>query len=277
MLCLLLAACATPGGVESPGAAGGLADLVVRETIGLPSSLGLRMESSLGQALRGQRVAVAANPQSEARYRLQGFCSAAPADSGSSFVCVWDVTNRLDIRAQRVVTEQRVPGGTEANPWVGVSAAVVDDVAGQVASRVAGWLRSQGGTGQASTGLGSALSRLTGSRGRQTVAVREVTGAPGDGNRALLGAMREALRGQGLVVAPSQSSNYVVVARVQVSAAGQNESVAIDWIVTDAQGQSLGTISQRNQVPRGALQQSWGQAATDAANAAARGVRELLP
>jgi hypothetical protein len=68
------------------------------------------------------------------------------------------------------------------------------------------------------------------------------------------------------------------VGRVQVSAAGGNQqTVAIDWTVTDRQDRSLGTISQRNNVPRGALEPSWGQAATEAANAAAKGVRQLLP
>jgi hypothetical protein len=278
LVCLVLAACATPGSVESPGVSAGLPDLAVRAPIGLPSNLSLRMESSVTAALRAQNVAISANPQGESRYKLQAFCSAAPATTGSAFVCVWDVTNRLDLREQRLVTEENVPGGTEADPWVGVTPAVVDEVARSVAGRVATWLRSQGGAEGGGTGIGSAISRLTGLGGRQSVAVGGVTGAPGDGNAALLGAMREGLRAQGLVVSTTSSSTYVVAARVAVTPSGRNEqTVAIDWTVTDSQNRTLGTITQRNRVARGALDRTWGSSATEAANAAAKGVRELLP
>ena len=55
------------------------------------------------------------------------------------------------------------------------------------------------------------------------------------------------------------------------------QPITIDWSVTDPSGKKLGTVSQKNEVPQGSLDGSWGKTADAAAAAAAQGIVKLLP
>ncbi|HRN84689.1 MAG TPA: hypothetical protein PK857_07695, partial [Hyphomicrobium sp.] len=60
---------------------------------------------------------------------------------------------------------------------------------------------------------------------------------------------------------------------------GQNgkQPIQIDWDVKDPQGKTLGTVSQKNEIPQGSLDGAWGKTADAAASAAAQGILKLLP
>ena len=55
------------------------------------------------------------------------------------------------------------------------------------------------------------------------------------------------------------------------------QSVQIDWNVKDPDGKKLGTVTQKNDIPQGSLDGSWGKTADAAAEAAAQGILKLLP
>ena len=55
------------------------------------------------------------------------------------------------------------------------------------------------------------------------------------------------------------------------------QPITIDWSVTDPPGKKLGTVSQKNEIPQGSLDGSWGKTADAAAAAAAQGIVKLLP
>jgi hypothetical protein len=55
------------------------------------------------------------------------------------------------------------------------------------------------------------------------------------------------------------------------------QAIQIDWRVKDPQGKALGTVSQKNEIPEGSLDGSWGKTADAAAAAAAQGIVKLLP
>ena len=55
------------------------------------------------------------------------------------------------------------------------------------------------------------------------------------------------------------------------------QPIQIDWNVYDPGGKKLGTVSQKNEVPQGSLDGSWGKTADAAAQAAAQGIVKLLP
>src|SRR5262245_52606326 len=55
------------------------------------------------------------------------------------------------------------------------------------------------------------------------------------------------------------------------------QPIQIEWLVRDPQGKKLGTVSQRNEIPEGSLDGSWGKTAEQAAGAAAQGILKLLP
>jgi hypothetical protein len=110
------------------------------------------------------------------------------------------------------------------------------------------------------------------------VVVKDVTGAPGDGNQSLTRQMRSALPQMGEVVQDTQEgSDFDVQGEVHMAqGAGPNTRVEIQWIVTDQKGQERGRIVQLNEVPRGTLSNYWGDVAAVVANEAAGGVRDVI-
>ena len=71
---------------------------------------------------------------------------------------------------------------------------------------------------------------------------------------------------------------YIVEGKVAMGAGKDGKQpITIDWSVTDPSGKKLGTVSQKNEVPQGSLDGSWGKTADAAAAAAAQGIVKLLP
>lgn len=113
---------------------------------------------------------------------------------------------------------------------------------------------------------------------RPVFLVRNITGAPGDGNLALRTAMLRALRNADAMVTdnPSQAS-YILQGSVQMAApfAGRQQ-IRVIWLVTTVTGEEVGTAIQENAVPQGSLDGSWGGVAQSVANAAINGVAQLF-
>lgn len=109
------------------------------------------------------------------------------------------------------------------------------------------------------------------------VAVRAVTGAPGDGNAALAAALRRALRGAGYAEAAEAQAERIVQGQVALRPdASGGDAITIEWRVVDATGRELGRVAQGNQVPRGSLDGAWGDIARLVAEAATPGIGEVL-
>lgn len=112
----------------------------------------------------------------------------------------------------------------------------------------------------------------------RAVAVVPVKGAPGSGNKELTEAMRTTLRKAGwAVIETPRADALTVVGEVGVARADAGKQrVAVRWIVATNDGKSLGDVKQANAVPAGSLDQSWGPAATEVAEAAAGGIFDLV-
>ena len=111
------------------------------------------------------------------------------------------------------------------------------------------------------------------------LAVRAVTGAPGDGARALPRAMDFALRRVHVAIAEKAEDreSYVLTGRVELSPpASGRQQVRVSWALRRADGSEIGEISQENAVPAGSLDGPWGDIAFAVANAAAPGVAQLI-
>ncbi len=115
---------------------------------------------------------------------------------------------------------------------------------------------------------------------RLAIAVPPVDGAPGDGRGALAGAMRQALAARGLATGGGLAdAAYIVLGSVHVAAAAKSagqETVSVDWAVLAPDGARLGTVSQSNNVPAGALDGRWGAVARIVAENGAQGVVAML-
>ena len=98
------------------------------------------------------------------------------------------------------------------------------------------------------------------------VVVITVTGATGNGNASLKDALIEKLAGA-----------YRVEGTVALGPAKDGkQSIHIKWTVRNSSGQKIGTVSQRNEIPAGALDVEWGMTAKEVAGAAAQGIVRLL-
>ncbi|MEO0670787.1 MAG: hypothetical protein AAFZ05_02020 [Pseudomonadota bacterium] len=119
----------------------------------------------------------------------------------------------------------------------------------------------------------------TGSISRGITSIKPtVTGAPGDGSTSLASALQRELGSQGVsFVSTPASARYAVKGKVVVgSARSGKQPIQIDWDVRDAKGNSLGTVSQKNEIPAGSLNGAWGRTADAAAGAAAQGIMRLI-
>ena len=127
--------------------------------------------------------------------------------------------------------------------------------------------------------IATAFAAETGaSAGDDRLAYVTVAGAPGDGEQALAKALYDALAPRGVKQANfSDTKVYEIEVIVRVEAdTGGKQSVKINWIVFDAEGNTLGHVSQTKSVRKGSLDKSWGPAAKAAANAASGEILGLL-
>lgn len=110
------------------------------------------------------------------------------------------------------------------------------------------------------------------------VFLRPVTGAPGDGNRALARHMRDQLAKLGMVVQDrADGADYSVGAEVSMAdMPGNQQRVEIRWRVDDARGAEAGQVAQLNQVPRGSLGGLWADVALVVAQEAAGGIKDVI-
>lgn len=111
----------------------------------------------------------------------------------------------------------------------------------------------------------------------RAVAVVPVKGSPGGGDAELTAAMRKTLSAAGWpVVSKPQADALTIIGRVKLAEKGDAQSVSVRWEVKSPDGKSLGDVKQSNDVPKGALDQGWGPAATAVAEAAATGIFDIV-
>jgi len=99
------------------------------------------------------------------------------------------------------------------------------------------------------------------------------------GSSTLRAALQRELTRSNVTLAEAPSAdNYIVEGKVAMGPGKDGKQpITIDWSVTDPSGKKLGTVSQKNEVPQGSLDGSWGKTADAAAAAAAQGIVKLLP
>jgi hypothetical protein len=110
------------------------------------------------------------------------------------------------------------------------------------------------------------------------VRVLAVTGAPGDGNRALTAGMRRALgESQIVLVDAPDATTMTVIGSVEISAPAEGKQrIVIRWVVKGPGGEQLGDLEQANDIRAGALNGAWGGVAHVIAIAASEGVLQLI-
>ncbi|MEZ5855280.1 MAG: hypothetical protein R3D67_11280 [Hyphomicrobiaceae bacterium] len=233
---------------------------------------------------------------------MRGYIVAARDRGAVKVSYIWDVTDKAGKRINRITGEEMAspPGGSK-DPWAAITPAVSQAIAGKVASSLATWLPSQTGgqamaaasapiaaasgtgAGSVSAGRPQAIATAPAVTNTTTAALQPVnigpvvTGAPGDGNQALASALTRELSRQGIDLANAQGKYRVEGTVAMGDVKDGKQSIRIDWKVKDGKGAPVGTVTQKNAIPPGSLDQRWGQTADAAAAAAAQGIIKLLP
>lgn len=258
--------------------------------VGPPSRIAKKLTSRIAGELKKRNINVV---KSKSGYKMRGYVVSSSEGNGAKLAYIWDLNNKAGRRKHRISGEKNVSGVKGANPWGGVNDKVIQLIARDTANQVAGWLvRKNGGSVKtASSGPRKKLraNRIPASRAPAVTAslskrvimamVVPVTGAPGDGKISLTKAIKKRLYSKGIRLTSSRSSNvYQVRGIVQVGKSKKgSQAIRIDWRVYDPKGKRLGTVTQKNEIPPGSLNGSWGGIADAAAGAAADGISKLLP
>ena len=282
--------------------------VAIAPIIGAPDAVAKQLQSDFSAAVDKQKVAIAA-PGERADYTLRGYVVAAKEKAQTKVSYIWDVTDPSGKRVNRITGEEIVAGTPSKDAWESVSPQVAQQIAQKSAASFGTWLAQAGGqaaVASAPIGVGAApppvqnaiaanttptpqtaslrtppSNPASGSISRSDLIaiVPAVTGAPGDGAQSLTGAIQAELAKNGVPLS-SEASNtaYRVEGVVKMGQARDGrQPIQIDWNVKDPAGKKLGTVSQKNEIPEGSLDGSWGKTADAAAAAAAQGILKLLP
>lgn len=277
------------------------AQFAVAPVIGPPENVSGELRNQLISDLERQNLRVAKAPDEKAEYTLRGYVVSSLEKKGnkSKISYIWDVTDASGKGVHRVSGEETAPAGKSKDPWATVTPTIVQSITSKTVTSVAGWMPAgaavasgtQGGMVQtaAATSPSAYASPAaakpgvtTGSIGRTgafKALVPTITGAPGDGSTTLRAALQRELTRNGVALTETPSPDtYLVQGQVAMGAGKDGKQpITIDWSVTDPSGKKLGTVSQKNEVPQGSLDGSWGKTADAAAAAAAQGIVKLLP
>ncbi|WP_244531051.1 hypothetical protein [Hyphomicrobium facile] len=290
-------------------AAAQMAKIQIAPVIGSPDNVARDLQSQLASSIghNGVQVATAANATSE--YVVRGYIVAAREKTKAKISYIWDITDQAGKRVHRITGEEVIAGAGK-DPWSAVTPPVVQSIADKTSKQIASWLATSASipvaantkppsagtppTTVASNDAGPApspsyptapntpIAPTTGSittSGPITAIVPMVTGAPGDGSSTLTTAIQRELTKNGLALSNvSNAQAYKVEGKVAMGQSKDGKQpIQIDWNVIDPTGKKLGTVSQKNEVPQGSLDGSWGKTADAAAAAAAQGIIKLLP
>ncbi|WP_088348538.1 MULTISPECIES: hypothetical protein [Rhodomicrobium] len=272
--------------------------------IGAPAKVSSKMNELLVASAGQQGIPVVASKDAE--YTIRGYLVAAADPKGTKLSYIWDVTDKSGKRAKRLQGDELIEGKKGGDPWTLVDDAAMQRIAAKTTEQIVAWMPSAGTT--ASTGnatentapaqggqprqaaaqpVANVLSAQTAepaaapsaNAGVPIAVVPPVTGAPGDGQASLTSAMRRHLQQAGVKLVESDDPTaYTVRGSVQLGTAESGQQpITIRWLVVDPSGKTMEkAVVQRNKVPEGSLDGTWGQVAELAAGEAARSVAKLI-
>lgn len=285
----------------------GQSRILIAQVVGAPENIEREVTASLAKALQTRNISVARSATEKSDYTIRGYVVAARESGGTKVSYIWDVYTPKDHRVNRITGEEFIAGAGAGDPWASVSGRIVQTITNKTATTLAAWLpKTPTPRGPATPAIASAApaapvstaavprqpaqlpehpttpSRSVASAPPVTAVqavVPHVSGAPGDGAVSLSQALQRELQRNGIAQASKGSAvAYRVEGKVEIGpGSGGKQPIKIDWVVKDPAGRHLGTVSQKNEIPAGSLNGSWGPTADAAAAAATQGILRLLP
>ncbi len=238
-------------------------DVAIGRIDGDPRATADKLPKAVAQELVKHSIAASDETASKASYQLAGRIEEHPDGPGQSAVVVhWQLRdprgNVINERSDRLVAPTR--------DWDTGNDAQVGQLAAASAAGFAALMTDP--TPKEAPG-----------GGRIRVAVRKITGAPGDGDNSLATSITAILQHQDieLVDAAKGKPDVDVDCDVKIDPIpGNKQHVKIVWHVERAAGGEVGQVAQENDIPHGRLDGAWGDVAYSVAMAAADGIMQLV-
>ena len=263
----------TENALLAPGIRAGV---VVAPIADAPAPLSRAVSEAVAAALQESDIPAAARAQTAGAGNRGSFAllgravidseSAVGSETGSEILVAWRLMGpQGDVVG--TFAQREAATGTAIS---GASAELVGRLAEYAAVRVVGLI--------ANIDPGGTPGPVSESTGLPRLVLWSVDGAPGDGRTSLTAAMAEALRRAGVpLTLELEDDSLLLLGSVHLAAAENRlQRIEITWTVLKPDGESLGTVSQSNTLPAGALDGPWGPIAVVVAENGAGGVVGLL-
>ncbi len=243
----------------------------------LPEFISKPLSLEAVKALVGANIPASADPNFYGKYVLKGFVIVErPNDfDPEKATFVWNLM--IKGGSEIVLFKQTIQG--DENGWLKsdpeLFAIIARDAAHQIAKHIQN-SRSLTKLTMDSVEISGQRNNISGLSSR--FYLFDISGTPGDGNRAILRSLKFLLnRELGPTVSNKAEATYLVRGTVNVSLPlkGRN-GVAITWLVFSATGKELGKVTQNNSVAAGSLDARWGLVAFAVAKGALQGIRKIV-
>jgi hypothetical protein len=281
--------------------------VAIAPVLGVPDATSKQMVAQVGSGLDKQRFTLVTSATTPADYTLRGYATASKDKTAGKLSYFFDVVDKSGKKINRIAGEEALAApATGKDIWQSVTPAIAQSVATKTATSFAASIPAAGppsaGAAIASTtpqpaAVGAEKAVADRTDVATTAAVRTTTtgsidkpmstmavvpnvvGAPGDGSQSLSAALQKELTKSGVALSDGSSGPaYRVEGKVVIGGEKEGKQpIEISWNVKDPQGKKLGTVTQKNEIPNGSLDGSWGKTADAAAAAAAQGILKLLP
>lgn len=243
----------------APGLRGGIN---VPRVDGLPltaTDTGADLAAAVTQALQAAEIVALEAAPVNGRFALLGKFDPR-SDVKSRVVVEWFLVDDKGEEVRRFVTERP---GDPADAWI-------KDMANAAVAAVNRYIMEVEGLPPTP----QEMPKLT---------IVAVDGAPGNGGRALSSALEYHLKQAGFIVSDTVDDHgALILGKVSLTpskapgAALSRETLAFAWTVMRPNGNEMGVIEQANDIPKGMLDQPWGDLAFIIAQGAAEGIADLL-
>ena len=235
--------------------------IVVDPVAGAPATTAVALAEAMADLLRDEDVPADTRVGNKKSYRLSGTATATEQGGQVAVALAWHLAGPDG----RTVADEKISETVAKESWAKGDKAVAKALAAKSAAALA--KRVEGD------------APLETPVAKTVVALKPVTGAPGDGERSLGRALADSLGKAGVTLksGPGEQERYLIAGRVELSppSAGKQD-IKITWSLARPDGSEIGRVSQENKVPAGSLDGPWGETAYYVAIAATSGIVELL-
>jgi hypothetical protein len=254
---------------------------------GDPQAAARKLGAALANALVQREIPASDRTTSLTSYLLYGRLDAQRSRSGQQTVTAhW----QLQDAAGHLVGERTTKLEAPAQDWdkgdeklvAGLAQASAAEIAPLLADGAPASADVQPAAAKAETAA-SEKSEAVGAKaedaGRTRIAIRPVSGAPGDGAKSLANAIALVLKRQDVTVLDDANAKADVILDGEVTVKpvkSDKQHVKILWRVRRGDGAEVGTVGQENDVPKGMLDGPWGDIAYSVAIAGADGLMQVI-